>query len=595
MTVKGTFWELGMNDRITKVMGALAGVSDKVAGKFVNLQDKVNKFETAHTAAMKRATSQNEMFGNSLSGIGSKIGALVGAYASFEFGKEILNTTSKFEALNNVINFTSLNAKDAAANHDFLSRIIKDYKLPMEETTEGFSQLNAAMLGSKLQGEGARKIFEGVSVASTALHLSGDNTKSVFLALNQMMSKGKVQAQELTLQLGQALPGAMRLASQSMGMSTAEFMKQMEKGAIASEVFLPKFAELLKNQFSGAIPNAIQSLQSRTNEMNNAFIKMKLTLGEELHPAFISIMSGLVGVMGMIKPAIGWIKAHSTAIKTAAVFVGALVTGYYAWIAVMKVKSVFMAIHNTLLVAEILGLTGAATAQIALNVAMNAMGGPIGLILVGLAAIAAAFYKVYEQKQALIDQDKAAMNALVGKAQKSEEQSVDFAVDKLVSRKGNKLTRSEALALTQQVEIKRNQEILNALHLDIEASKNREFDPTMDGRTAMRVSPKEQSFRTGLHNKIVEMEGRMSFLTGTNFEKNYNANHTENTNNIDNTMNNISDGGKSVRNVIVNITKMVENVNIHAANVKESGTEITRQVEEIMLRAIQGSELALGN
>ncbi len=57
----------------------------------------------------------------------------------------------------------------------------------------------------------------------------------------------------------------------------------------------------------------------------------------------------------------------------------------------------------------------------------------------------------------------------------------------------------------------------------------------------------------------------------------------------------ISAGGKQTRNVIVTINKLVENINIHAATVKESGNDLTRQIEEIVLRAIQGSELALGN
>jgi TP901 family phage tail tape measure protein len=57
----------------------------------------------------------------------------------------------------------------------------------------------------------------------------------------------------------------------------------------------------------------------------------------------------------------------------------------------------------------------------------------------------------------------------------------------------------------------------------------------------------------------------------------------------------VSGGGKQTRNVIVTINKMVENINVHAATVKESSTEIKRIVEETMLRAVQGSELALGN
>lgn len=65
--------------------------------------------------------------------------------------------------------------------------------------------------------------------------------------------------------------------------------------------------------------------------------------------------------------------------------------------------------------------------------------------------------------------------------------------------------------------------------------------------------------------------------------------------NLQSGLESISGGGAQVRNVIVNITKMVENINIHAASVKESGSEMVRDVEEIMLRAINGGEQALMN
>lgn len=60
-------------------------------------------------------------------------------------------------------------------------------------------------------------------------------------------------------------------------------------------------------------------------------------------------------------------------------------------------------------------------------------------------------------------------------------------------------------------------------------------------------------------------------------------------------VNSIAEGGKSVRNVTVNITKLVESLNISSATVKESATEMKRLIEEQLLRAIQGSELAMAN
>lgn len=243
------------------------------------------------TPGIKKATGAAEQLDSVMGNVGRTIAAAFATYELFAFGKSILDVTTKMESLNNVIKYTSIDSADAAKNHEFLTGIIDRLKLPIMETTEAYSSLSASMLGTKLQGQGARDVFEGVAIASTAMHLSAEQNQSVFLALSQMMSKGKIQAQELTLQLGQALPGAQRIAAAAMHMTTAEFMKQMEAGKILASDFLPKFSDELKKQFGGAIPNAIQSLQARQTEMNNKWIEMKLVLGEELKPLFIELIS----------------------------------------------------------------------------------------------------------------------------------------------------------------------------------------------------------------------------------------------------------------------------------------------------------------
>jgi TP901 family phage tail tape measure protein len=55
----------------------------------------------------------------------------------------------------------------------------------------------------------------------------------------------------------------------------------------------------------------------------------------------------------------------------------------------------------------------------------------------------------------------------------------------------------------------------------------------------------------------------------------------------------ISGGGKSVRNVTVNIQSLVKELNVHTTSVKEGSSEIKRLVEETILRAVQGAELGL--
>lgn len=68
--------------------------------------------------------------------------------------------------------------------------------------------------------------------------------QGAFLALGQMISKGKVQAEELRGQLGERLPGAFQLAAKAMNMTTAELDKFMADGKLTAEELLPKLAKV---------------------------------------------------------------------------------------------------------------------------------------------------------------------------------------------------------------------------------------------------------------------------------------------------------------------------------------------------------------
>jgi TP901 family phage tail tape measure protein len=57
----------------------------------------------------------------------------------------------------------------------------------------------------------------------------------------------------------------------------------------------------------------------------------------------------------------------------------------------------------------------------------------------------------------------------------------------------------------------------------------------------------------------------------------------------------ISGGGKTVRNITVNITKMVEAINIHTSEVRGELGDIERKIEEYLVRAINGAEMAVSN
>lgn len=138
--------------------------------------------------------------------------------------------------------------------------------------SSSYSKFIAAAHGTNLEGQKSADIFEKVAVAAGHLRLSTDQSEGIFKALEQIMSKGQVQAEELRGQLGDRLPGAFRIAADALGVTTRELNKMLKAGEVASEEFLPKFATQLLKTFGIDKMQAVDNITASQNKLNTAWL-----------------------------------------------------------------------------------------------------------------------------------------------------------------------------------------------------------------------------------------------------------------------------------------------------------------------------------
>ncbi len=165
----------------------------------------------------------------------------------------------------------------AAAGRDiaFVKERANALGLEFLVVANSWGKFNAAARGSALAGEGAREVFDSILKASTALRLSSSETEGALLAVQQMMSKGNVQAEELRGQLGERLPGAFGIAARSMGVTEKELNKLLETGKVLATDFLPKFAAQLTKELGDTPQKAAEGTQGALNRLSNAFVDLK--------------------------------------------------------------------------------------------------------------------------------------------------------------------------------------------------------------------------------------------------------------------------------------------------------------------------------
>ncbi len=147
------------------------------------------------------------------------------AVVLFKTISAMARTTIEVNKIENALKVATGSAQAAAIEFEFLVDTSRALSLDISAVGIQFAQLAAAARGTTLAGEGVREIFRAISTASLVLGLSAEQTSGALKALQQIISKGTVQAEELRGQLGERIPGAFQIAARAMGVTTKELGK----------------------------------------------------------------------------------------------------------------------------------------------------------------------------------------------------------------------------------------------------------------------------------------------------------------------------------------------------------------------------------
>jgi len=125
-----------------------------------------------------------------------------------------------------------------------------------------YRSFTAAARASNFDLDQSEKIFRSVTKASAVLGLSSDELAGSLLAVQQMISKGTVQAEELRGQLSERLPGAFALAAKAMGVTEAELSKLLQTGDVVASDLLPKLATELDKAYGDKAAEGVRGLNA---------------------------------------------------------------------------------------------------------------------------------------------------------------------------------------------------------------------------------------------------------------------------------------------------------------------------------------------
>lgn len=233
----------------------------------------------AVTKSLKGATEQGGLLATAIQRAGHYTAAAFAADKVIDFVASIKEATLEGNRLRQTYAFAFGGMTEGARNLDYVRGAASALGLDLTTASRAYGKLAAASVGTALEGEKTRSIFEAVSKASLVMGLSAEESNGALLAISQMMSKGTVQAEELRGQLGERIPGAFQIAARAMNTTTAGLGKMLEQGNVVASDFLPKFAAELERTLGDSAVRAADSLQASINRLDGAWQKFKQSLG----------------------------------------------------------------------------------------------------------------------------------------------------------------------------------------------------------------------------------------------------------------------------------------------------------------------------
>ena len=231
------------------------------------------------------ATKLHRTLGRGLRALALTAAGYLGISSAAGAIESSIGAATTVEAIDRSLVAATGSAEGGAEAYGFMRSEVDRLRLSLPKAGKDFSQMAAAARGTRLEGEGVRDIFTAVSEASVVLGLSADDTSGALRAIQQSISKSKIQAEELRGQLGERLPGAFQLMARGLGVTTAELDKMLERGEVMAEDALPALARELRITFGPQVGAAVNSLQASMTAFQTALFDLRAVVGDALAPA----------------------------------------------------------------------------------------------------------------------------------------------------------------------------------------------------------------------------------------------------------------------------------------------------------------------
>lgn len=235
---------------------------------------------------------------------GAVVGAAIGAQISQI--RKLATSTAEYKAEVSKLRIALQNV--VGVNYQFsldaIEKASTDFNVSIKDTTRTFTRLAAAGTANGNTVKELEGLYRGLSAATKATGGSTEDLNGVLLAATQVLSKGKVSAEELRGQIGERLPGAFSLFAQATGRTTQQLDEDLKAGAVSAEEFVTDFANFINNKYKNAAAQIADSPAEAGARLELSLKNLQLAIGPILADIGAEFQQFAIDAINDLKPLI---------------------------------------------------------------------------------------------------------------------------------------------------------------------------------------------------------------------------------------------------------------------------------------------------
>jgi len=289
--------------------------------KRLNKLNRTSRFSGRALAQIGGAAISGGIFGGPLGFLGGVAGGVIGgpggAFAGAAAGAQANMLVEQAAGMARYSAELSLAKKTlaqvATGQEEFnvlldkARQISTDYSVDFKETIKGYAQVAVAAKANNLTLEQTESIYRGLIAAGTAFGKTQEDLDALIRATVQVLSKGKVSAEEMSGQIGERLPGAVAKFAAANGKSLAQLADDFKKGKVTIADFVV-FAESQFEEYDGLAQAIAQGPEKAGMRLDIALKRAQETYGAFFGRVGASFQSNLADV-------VNWVNGNDKQIK----------------------------------------------------------------------------------------------------------------------------------------------------------------------------------------------------------------------------------------------------------------------------------------